>query len=149
MVKQAILIILLTVAAVFFKAQLSHVLDALISLHNTIAASLTKIFASDDDGLLVQNIIALLLIPLVLGGLVGLVFWFVKHEMMPHTMLVIWFVWLVLVTTMIAQNNMQKMVDASAASNPNAPNATNTQNVPAAPVNSTGAPVADTDGAAQ
>lgn len=132
MVKQFILIILLTVAAVFFKTQLNHVLDWLVSLHNGIAGGLTKIFASDDDGLLVQNIIALLIIPLVLGGVVGVVFWFIKHEMMPNTMLVIWFLWLVLVTTMIAQSNMQKMVDASTVNNPNAPNATSTQTVPAA-----------------
>jgi len=144
MAKQFILIILLTVAAVFFKSQLSHVLDALISLHNGIAGVLTKIFASDDDGLLVQNIIALLIIPLVLGGVVGVVFWFVKHEMMPHMMLVIWFVWLVLLTTMIAQNNMQKMVEADAVNNPNAPNATSTQTVPAANTNSS-----STEGAAQ
>lgn len=129
MLKQFILIILLTVAAVFFKSQLSHVLDWLISVHNQIATVLTKIFASDDDGRLVQDIIALLLIPILLGGVVGVIFWFIKHEMMPHMMLVIWFVWLVLLTTMIAQNNMQKMTDADSI---NGGASGSTQTVPAA-----------------
>lgn len=106
MVKQIILIILLSAAAIFFKTQLSHMLDGLIYIHNFIAISLHMIFSDDAVGRLIQDMISLLLIPFVGGVLVVAVFWMFKREAMPHTLSLVWIVWLILVITMIAQTDM-------------------------------------------
>lgn len=117
MAKQIILIILLTLAAIFFRPQLSHVLDMLVYLHNSIAGTLARIFSGNDIGRLLQDVIALLLIPLVLGGIVGVAFWLIKREMMPNVMMIVWVIWLVLLTTMIAQHGMQPVPAQNAGEN--------------------------------
>lgn len=106
MIKQIILIILLSACAIFFKTQLSHILDGLIYVHNYIAVSLHMIFSDDAVGRLIQDMVSLLIIPLVGGLLVAMVFWMFKREAMPHTLSLVWVVWLILVITMIAQTNM-------------------------------------------
>jgi len=106
MVKQIILIILLSGAAIFFKTQLSHMLDGLIYIHNFIAISLHMIFSDDAVGRLIQDMISLLLIPFIGGLLMVVVFWMFKREAMPHTLSLVWIVWLILVITMIAQTDM-------------------------------------------
>ncbi|OGO94584.1 MAG: hypothetical protein A3F10_04130 [Coxiella sp. RIFCSPHIGHO2_12_FULL_42_15] len=104
MTKQIILIILLSVVTILFQEQLSHVLDSVVFVHNRIAEALRLIFADDNVGRLIQDMIALLLIPVICGLLVASVFWLIKRAQMPHIMAIIWVVWLVLLVTMIAQN---------------------------------------------
>ncbi len=111
MAKQFILIVLLSIAAVFFRAQLSNVLDGLVIVHNGIAEALLRVFSTSEAGRFIQDIIALLVIPALIGAVFCVGFWLIKREMMPHTMLIIWVVWLVLLTTMVAQHGMQKAPD--------------------------------------
>lgn len=113
MAKQVILIILLSVGAIFFRTELSKVLDVLIYLHNNLSEALLRIFSSNDEGRLIQDIMALLLIPLIIGGIFGLILGLINRDMLHHTMLVIWIVWLVLLTTMIAQTGMQPVSAAN------------------------------------
>lgn len=106
MLKQVILVILLSVLSIMFKSQLSHALDAVVGFHNLLASKLHIIFSDDEVGLLIQDMIALLLIPLLFGGVVTASFWLFKRSSMPHMMGVFWVLWLVLVVTMIAQDGM-------------------------------------------
>lgn len=106
MIKQTILIILLSACAIFFKTQLNHLLDSLIYVHNYIAISLHMIFSDDAVGRLIQDMISLLLIPFVCGLVVAIVLWMFKRQAMPHTLSLVWVVWLILVITMIAQTGM-------------------------------------------
>lgn len=106
MIKQIVLIILLTVVAILFKDQLSQVLDSIVYVHNYIANLLHIIFSDDNVGLLIQDMIALLLIPIVCGLVVASVYWLIKRGKMPHTATVIWVVWLILLVTMVAQNSI-------------------------------------------
>jgi hypothetical protein len=106
MAKHIVLIILLSVGTIIFKTELSHVLDSVVYVHNQIAQALHLIFSDDNVGRLLQDIFALLLIPLVCGIVLGTVFWLIKRSQMPNMMAVVWVVWLVLLVTMIAQDGM-------------------------------------------
>ncbi|ACJ20903.1 hypothetical protein [Coxiella burnetii] len=106
MIKQFILLILLSLAAIFFRIELSHVLDGLVYIHNYIARTLHLIFSDDPAGRLIQNMISLLIIPVVAGFVVATAFWLIKRMAMPHIMAVIWVLWLILLTTMVAQTHM-------------------------------------------
>src|SRR3990167_10236381 len=121
MTKQIILIILLSVVTILFQEQLSHVLDSVVFVHNRIAEALRLIFADDNVGRLIQDMIALLLIPVICGLLVASVFWLIKRAQMPHIMAVIWVVWLVLLVTMIAQSPPTTARMAERASQPAEP----------------------------
>lgn len=106
MVKQIVLIILLSVFALFFRVELGHVLDAIVLLHNKIYQLLHVIFSDGSIGSIIQNLISLLILPCLGGLIVALVFWLVKRSAMPHIMAVVWILWLVLLVTMIAQTDL-------------------------------------------
>ena len=106
MAKQLFVLIALSLGAIVFKTEISHVLDALVSMHNYIAQSLHLIFSDDHVGQLIQDLISLLFIPFVVGIMVAMVFWFIKRSATPHIMVTVWIMWLVLLVTMIAQSGM-------------------------------------------
>lgn len=101
--KQSFVLIFLSVLAIFFKLQLVNALHALLYVHNQIATWLTLIFAADQTGQLIQSILALTIIPLMIGFLIAITFWLIKRKEMPHIMMTIWVVWTVLLVTMLAQ----------------------------------------------
>lgn len=106
MVKHLILILALTALGVMFRNELVHVLDGIVLIHNYIAQTLHLIFSDDQVGRLIQDMVSLLAIPLVAGFCVAIIFWMMKKAAMPHTMAVIWVLWLILVTTMLAQTHI-------------------------------------------
>ncbi len=103
MVKHAILLVLISTAAIFFKTQVAQGLQGLLYLHNEVARGLGIVFSADNTGRVIQAILALIAIPVIAGVIAALVFRLVKHTTMPHTKATIWIVWTVLLVTMLAQ----------------------------------------------
>ena len=106
MVKQIILILGFSVVVILFKDQLSQALDGIVFAHNYIVQNLHVIFSDDMVGSIIQDVIALLAIPLACGLIAALIFWAMKRAETPHFMPAIWIAWLVLIVTMVAQNGM-------------------------------------------
>ncbi len=102
--KQSIMMVVLSVAAMFMQHELAHLLSWLLHVHNVIASGLTVFFSMGPVGKVIQGIIALVLVPALAGGLVAAGFWLVKHVSMPHAMGVIWVMWLVMLVTILAQH---------------------------------------------
>lgn len=113
MAKQVILIVLISVVAILFQTELSHLLDILVMIHNFIGRQLHVIFSDDTVGSMIQNLISLLILPCLGGAVVASVFWLVKRVAMPHIMGVVWVMWLVLLTTMVAQTGLSTSSSAS------------------------------------
>lgn len=103
MAKHLLFLVGFSIAAVFFKGQLVHVLHGLLAVHDRIANGLGVIFSGDAVGRILQSVIALLLIPIVVGAILAVAHWFLKQAHFPHTMTVIWVVWTVLLVTMLSQ----------------------------------------------
>lgn len=102
MAKQIILLILLSIIVVIFQNQISEIMNGLVSLHDLFAKDLTFFFSGSAIGRAIQGVIALLLIPVVAGGLSALAFWLVKHVSMPHMMATIWIMWLVVLVAVLS-----------------------------------------------
>jgi len=103
MVKQIILLIIASVLAVMFQSQIMHALNVLVMAHNKEASSLAGIFSGDHMGRMIQGVIAVVLLPVAVGAVLSGGYWLVKKQMMPHTLTVVWVLWTVLLTTLIAQ----------------------------------------------
>lgn len=101
--KHSFLIIACSIAAIFFKNQLTHILDFLLVAHNHVASWMSAIFSNDSAGLIIQGIIALVLIPAAAGLIAAIVCWIAKRPSHPHVMVTIWIVWTILLVTMLAQ----------------------------------------------
>ena len=106
MAKQAILLLILSVIAMFLQNQLAQVLVFLLHLHNIIVDALSRLTVHFGSvGVIVQGIVALIILPLVVGFIVTGLYWLVKHMTMPYTMSVIWIVWLILLISILAQGS--------------------------------------------
>ena len=103
MIKQLILIVCASIAAAFFKNELTHGLQILIMGHNEVARWMAMIFSNDHAGRIIQGVVALIVIPVAVGVVLSFAYWIVKKSMLPHTLMVIWMVWTVLLTTLLAQ----------------------------------------------
>ena len=103
MFKHILLLVGLSIAAIFFQDQLMHVLKFFMYVHNQIANGLGAIFSMDAVGEVVQSVFALLLIPVVLGVLIAIAHFFIKQAHFPHTMMVIWVCWAVLLASVLTQ----------------------------------------------
>lgn len=103
MTKQIILLILISIVAMFLQHQLVYVLHGLLYLHHLIASCLAMFFSNGPVGRAIQGIISLIVVPGLAGGLAALVFWLIKHVSMPHAMGTVWIVWLIMLITILAQ----------------------------------------------
>lgn len=101
--KHLLFLVAFSLAAVFFKGQLVHILHGLLAIHDRIANGLGIIFSNDEVGRVLQSVLALLFIPIVLGIVCTMAHWFLKQMHFPHTMTVIWVTWTVLLVTMLSQ----------------------------------------------
>lgn len=102
MLRSILYLIGLSVAAVFLKTPLIHALHFFMYLHNQIGNGLKVIFSDDSVGKMLQSVLSLLLIPIVLGIVIGLIHFVVKQDHFPHTMTVIWICWAVLLVASLS-----------------------------------------------
>ena len=103
MFKQLILLIVASVIVVIFQSDIVHGLNILVTAHNKEASSLAGIFSGDHTGRMIQGVIAVVLLPVGVGAVLSGGYWLIKKEMMPHTLTVVWVLWTILLTTLIAQ----------------------------------------------
>lgn len=103
MIKQIILLIAASIASIFFKNQLVDGVHFLLYSHDHLAGFLTGIFASDQTGRMIHDVIALLLIPIVIGCAVSVAYYLVRKKPWPHTLTIMWVIWAVLVTALLTQ----------------------------------------------
>lgn len=101
--KHAVMLIALSVAAIFFQDQLMHILQFLMYVHAQLAKGLGVIFSLNEVGETVQSVLALLLIPVVLAILFAVAHFFIRQQHFPHTMTVIWVCWAVMLASVLSQ----------------------------------------------
>src|SRR3990167_8639075 len=135
--KHVVLLIALSVAAIFFQTQLMQVLQFLMYVHAELAKGLGVIFSLDRVGEIVQSVLALLLIPIVIAVLLGVAHYFIRQHYFPHPMTVIWVCWAVLLASVLSQtgrvtnhptDNCKPMPMQSTGQNPQMQNMKNAKN---------------------
>ncbi len=102
MLKHALILIGVTVAAILFQGQLAHVVHWLLQFHNMIAGWLGSVFASDTAGHVIQGSLALIAIPIIASIVAAIAFWAFKRDPSPHILLTMWIAWMVMLVTMLA-----------------------------------------------
>lgn len=102
MFKQVALLILLSVVAIMWQDQLAAILKGFFWVHEKIVDGLNMIFASSRVGEIVQSVLALLLIPVVVAVLLAIAHFFLRQMHFPHTMSVVWVIWAISVSAILA-----------------------------------------------
>jgi len=103
MLKSAIVIIIVSAVAMFFQSELGHVLRYLLAVHDKIADGLAVAFSNAPAGRIIQETIALMIIPVVIGAAVALAWFMVKRNEIPHLVATAWIIWTILLVTVLLQ----------------------------------------------
>ena len=103
MAKHFIFLIVLSIIAVFFRTEVAFVIHGAMNVHDKLVSLLGIVFSGGQWGQLIELGLALFIMPVVLGGIVGGVYWMFKHTMMPFLMEIIWICWFVLLTALALQ----------------------------------------------
>lgn len=103
MLKHVILVIILSLLAVLFMHELGYIAHYLEIAHSFIAKHLLKIFAGGTTGRIIQNTVALFIIPFVTAVIPALVYWGITRKSFLYFPYVLWAAWLILVITLAAR----------------------------------------------
>ena len=100
MFKQIILLVILSIVAIFFHDAVATVFHYVIVARNYVSHGLSFVFAGDHWGSFVRNVVMLAGIPLVIGLFVNAVYWLVKKQTVPIFAALIWIVWVIVLTSL-------------------------------------------------
>lgn len=103
MLKHGIWMVVASVLAIFLKTQLAKVLHYLLLAHNKVADWLGLVFSHGSIGQLILDVLALMIIPIVIGLLVAIVLMLMKRTAKPQALVATWTAWVVLLVTLLAQ----------------------------------------------
>jgi hypothetical protein len=95
MIKQASAIILLSIGVITAMTYAQQGLHYLLTAHSWVSEMLMEIFSGGNAGNLTRQLIALLAIPILVGLLVSILYWLIKHSWFPYFMQFVWVVWLI------------------------------------------------------
>lgn len=102
MIKHVIAIILLSIATILTMSYAQHAVDYLLRAHDWVSSVLTDVFSGGQTGNLLRGSISLLTIPVVVGMIPALAYWFTRRQWFPYFMQVVWVVWLIQAGALIA-----------------------------------------------
>jgi len=101
MLKHLLAIIVLSAAAIFAIPHCHSCLQWLLGLHTFIVNTLGNVFAVSSTGNFIKSFIAILVIPVSAGIILGGAYWVFKRRQMPYLMNIVWSIWIVLIVTLI------------------------------------------------
>jgi len=96
MLKQVLLVVLLSIIAVFFAHQLNLVLHWIVSFHQLLAHTIDNIFAGGKLGHFIREVVALLLPPLLIAVVIELLMRLIKQDSTRYASYGLWVTWIVL-----------------------------------------------------
>ncbi|MDF1760191.1 MAG: hypothetical protein P1U40_06610 [Coxiellaceae bacterium] len=105
MVKHFVLLIIVSIIAVFFRTEVSYVIHGLLMVHDKIVHGLGVVFSGGQWGQLIELSFTLFIIPVVIGLIVMGIYWLIKRTQLPRMMELIWIVWVILLTALALQGS--------------------------------------------
>jgi hypothetical protein len=101
MLKHIIAIILLSVLVVIAMPYAQSGLNALLAAHDWIADTLKQVFSGGEAGNITRQLIALLSVPLLVGLIPAILYWFARRKWFPYFMELVWVTWLIQTSALI------------------------------------------------
>ena len=101
MLKNFIVLILLSLAVVFGMKHIHPLIIFLVSAHDWISQLLLQVFSGGEIGSAVRNLLSLIIVPLFIGSIPAAIYWFSKHRQFPYFMHIVWIIWLLQTTAIV------------------------------------------------
>ncbi len=101
MLKQIIVIILLSLAITVGMPYAQQGLQYLLLAHDWVADVLTGVFSGGQAGNIIRNLLTLLAIPVLVGLVPTIIYWIAKRKWFPYFMDIVWIIWLVQTSALV------------------------------------------------
>jgi|SRR3989339_91114 len=98
MIWQIILFVILSMVITIFSIDAAHLFKWLFSLNTHVTHWFGLIFSNSAAGQLIQAVLALLIIPVIGGVIVGVIAKLLKRKVFPAALIATWLIWMALVT---------------------------------------------------
>lgn len=95
MIKQAAILLGLSIAIIFTMSYAQHGIQLLVASHDWISQQLTDVFSGGNAGNIARGLIALLSVPVLVALIPTLVYWIARRHWFPYFMEIVWVVWLI------------------------------------------------------
>ena len=103
MIKQILALVALSILIILSMVYAQQGLTWIVSAHDWVSNMLTSVFSGSQTGDLIRKLIALLIVPLVIGLVPVIVYWFARRSWFPYFMQIVWVVWLLETAALIVQ----------------------------------------------
>jgi hypothetical protein len=107
MIKQVITLIVLSITIVLSMSYAQQGMQWLLTAHDWISQLLTEVFSGGQAGNLARGLIALLSLPIIIGLIPALVYWFIRRNWFPYFMEIVWIVWLIQAGALVVMYKIQ------------------------------------------
>ena len=101
MFKQIALLFALSIIIIFCLKELAYLFHFIIYWHNLVMHGLTRVFAGNNMGIILRNVSALVLLPLIIALVPAGIFRFVAHREFEYFSHCLWASWLILATILV------------------------------------------------
>ncbi len=101
MLKHLIAFLILSALLVIGQSYAHLALKYLLGFYELLLEWFGQIFTGGQLGYFIKHFLALALTPVVVGGIIGLVYWAIKRSESPYIIPFIWVLWLILETSLI------------------------------------------------
>ena len=102
MIKNLALLIILSLLAIIGMHYAEIGLHGLLTAHTWISETLKEVFTGGQAGNISRELIALLAVPFLVGLVPALLYWFAKRKWLPCFMQIVWVIWLIQTSAIIA-----------------------------------------------
>lgn len=104
MIKHIIILVCLSIVAIFLQTELAAVLNFLLLIYQKVMNGLSLVFSVDAVGSTVEAVLTLLLIPGVIAAVVATIYFVIRKRRYAHTMMVVWVMWAILLAALLAKH---------------------------------------------
>jgi hypothetical protein len=101
MFKQLIALIAFSVGIIFAMEYAQQGVHLLVNAHDWVSKLLIDVFSGGQAGNMARGLIALLSIPVLIGMVPAIAYWFVRRHWFPYFMQIVWVVWLVQIGALV------------------------------------------------
>ena len=106
MLRNIFIFVVISVLAIFLQHELAVVVHFTLRVYAKVTALLGMVFSVDAAGATIESIITLLALPAIFGGIVAGIYYLVRKKSYKHTLLLIWLVWAILITALLAKTGV-------------------------------------------
>ncbi len=95
---QVIVLVVLAIIITFTRSYVAQGIHALLAMHDWLNRLFGSVFSGGRIGNIIQDCLSFIILPFVIAGVIAVIYGIIKKSFLPCFMLIVWFVWLVMVT---------------------------------------------------